>query len=90
MHSAINFNKFCSIIEVSILIILSDSPTREEIGHFQHELEIMKCVGSHSHLVSLIGVCVVEKSGPMLVVEYCARGDLQHYLKSIWEKIMNS
>lgn len=65
-----------------------DSPTNEEFKHFQQELETMKSVGTHPHLVSLIGICLDVNSGPVLIVEYCSKGDLQNYLKKIWEKLM--
>ncbi|XP_022914969.2 tyrosine-protein kinase receptor torso [Onthophagus taurus] len=69
--------------------MLKNAPTFDELRQFQQELEIMKTVGNHPHLVSLIGFSLKESYGPLLVVEYCSKGDLQSYLKSIWNKIIN-
>ncbi|CAG9813623.1 unnamed protein product [Phaedon cochleariae] len=73
-----------SDIEVAIKM-LRDPPTNEELKQFCQEIEIMKSVPPHPHLVSLVG-CVV-KEAPLLVVEYCSKGDLQSYLRSAYEKI---
>jgi tyrosine-protein kinase receptor torso len=50
----------------------------------------MKSVRQHPYIVSLIG-CMTEgrAEGPLLVVEYCSRGDLQTYLRSAWDKFNN-
>lgn len=54
-----------------------------------HEIDIMKTVGLHPHLVSLIGCCtnlqLSHGASMMLVVEFCALGDLQNYLRNIWD-----
>ncbi|CAH0550701.1 unnamed protein product [Brassicogethes aeneus] len=70
--------------------MLKDSPTQAELREFYQEMEIMKMVGSHPHLVSMIG-CITKNTnqGPLLIVEYCAKGDLQSFLRNIWEKITN-
>ncbi|CAH1365005.1 unnamed protein product [Tenebrio molitor] len=70
--------------------MLKESPTSEEIRQFTHEINIMKSVRQHPYIVSLIG-CMTEgrAEGPLLVVEYCSRGDLQTYLRSAWDKFNN-
>ncbi|XP_074035824.1 tyrosine protein kinase receptor torso [Leptinotarsa decemlineata] len=65
--------------------MLKDSPTREEQKQFHQEIEIMKSVPPHPQLVSLIGC--VSRGQPMLVVEYCSKGDLQSYLRSAYRKV---
>lgn len=59
-----------------------------EIRQFEKEIDIMKSVGSHPHIVSLIGCC--SKSGywgPLLIVEYCEKGDLLSHLHALWTAV---
>ncbi|CAH1114612.1 unnamed protein product [Psylliodes chrysocephalus] len=74
-------------IEVAIKM-LRDNPTDEEIRQFQQEIEIMKSVPLHPHLVSLIGC--VTKQNLLLVVEYCSKGDLQTFLRAASDKILKA
>ncbi|XP_063904134.1 tyrosine-protein kinase receptor torso isoform X2 [Zophobas morio] len=73
-------------IQVAIKM-LKESPTADEIRQFTQEINIMKSVRQHPYIVSLIG-CITEgrPEGPLLVVEYCSRGDLQTYLRKAWDK----
>ncbi|KAH7701884.1 Protein KIN-9 c, partial [Aphelenchoides avenae] len=53
----------------------------EEARHDMHrELELMKDVGRHAHVVGLIGY--VPLSSPLLVLEYCKKGDLLTHLRA--------
>ncbi|XP_034943985.1 tyrosine-protein kinase receptor torso-like [Chelonus insularis] len=74
-------------IEVAVKM-LKDCPSAEEIRNFKQEISIMKSAGIHPNIVSLIGCCTSCQI-PMLVVEYCSKGDLQSYLRNIWKDIMN-
>lgn len=59
------------------LLDMSDSDQRKE---FLDEIQLMKAVGSHRNIVSMIGCCTVVE--PMfLLVEYVPYGDLLHYLR---------
>lgn len=70
--------------------MLQDSPSLEEKRQFLQEIDIMKSVGPHKHLVSMIGCCIKRTNLlPLLVVEYCSRGDLKTYLQTAWETITN-
>ena len=40
---------------------------------FLHEMDFMKRLGYHKHIVSLLG-CISDPDEPMLIVEYCAHG----------------
>lgn len=75
--------------EVAIKM-LKEYASGEDIRQFRQEIEIMASVGSHPHIVSMLGCCTKsENAGPYLVVEFCSRGDLQSYLRNSWEKLVN-
>ena len=65
--------------------VLADIYTADELRHFRLEIDAMKSLGSHPHLVSIIGCC----SGPIhcLLMDYCALGDLKNYLRKYREKV---
>lgn len=48
---------------------------------------MMKSVGQHPNIVSLIGYCTLYDKSPLLVVEYCSKGDLQTYLRTVCQDI---
>jgi serine/threonine protein kinase len=49
---------------------------------FIQEINFMKRIGYHSHLVSILG-CITDPSvDPCLVIEYCANGDLLKYVRN--------
>ncbi|KAJ8925385.1 hypothetical protein NQ315_009216 [Exocentrus adspersus] len=75
--------------EVAIKM-LKGNPDTEEKRQILQEINIMKSVPAHPHLVSLIG-CITQGSlfGPLLVVEYCSKGDLHSYLRNILDKLHN-
>ena len=50
------------------------------MNDFIEEITLMKAVGSHKNIVSLIGCCT--KSSPnFLIVEFASKGDLLSYLR---------
>lgn len=59
-----------------------DDPTVEDIKSFHQEISMMKSAGQHPNIVSLIGYCTLYNK-PLLVVEYCSKGDLQTYLRTV-------
>lgn len=70
--------------------MLQEFPTSDEKRQFMQEIDIMKSVGPHKHLVSLIGCCIRKSDlTPLLVVEFCSRGDLKTYLQCAWEAMTN-
>ncbi|XP_046616724.1 tyrosine-protein kinase receptor torso-like isoform X1 [Neodiprion virginianus] len=65
--------------------MLRDNPSEEDRRCFELEIKIMKSAGQHRNIVSLLGCCTIGQR-PLLVVEYCSRGDLQSFLRSIIQK----
>jgi len=59
-----------------------DDPTVDDIKNFYREISMMKSAGQHPNIVSLIGYCTLYNK-PLLVVEYCSKGDLQTYLRTV-------
>ena len=56
---------------------MPDESVRQD---FLDEIQLMKAVGSHKNIVSMVGCCTLEE--PMfLLVEYSPFGDLLHYLR---------
>lgn len=47
---------------------------------FFHEIDFMKRLGHHPHVISMLG-CVSNPYEPLIVVEYCQRGDLLKFLR---------
>uniref|UniRef100_A0A1I7XL76 Protein kinase domain-containing protein n=1 Tax=Heterorhabditis bacteriophora TaxID=37862 RepID=A0A1I7XL76_HETBA len=54
----------------------SDSARAE----FMHEIELMKTLGFHEHIVTMLG-CITSFTKSCLVLEYCTNRDLLRYLK---------
>ncbi|XP_017758220.1 PREDICTED: tyrosine-protein kinase receptor ver-3-like [Eufriesea mexicana] len=79
--------KFDNVIDVAVKM-LKDNATTEELENFRKEMLIMKFVNQHPNIVSLIGCCHLYDK-PVLVVEYCCKGDLQTYLKTIWQNMVS-
>lgn len=57
------------------------------LKQFQEEIRIMKTVGQHPNIVSMIGYSH-QTEKPLLIVEFCANGNLLAYLRSIWNDLM--
>ncbi|KPJ03227.1 Fibroblast growth factor receptor 2 [Papilio xuthus] len=66
--------------------MLKEFPTADEVRSFRAEMELMKSVGSHPHVVSLLGCCSGRR--PLIVVEYCSRGDLLTFLRNSWDVML--
>ncbi|XP_018404587.1 PREDICTED: tyrosine-protein kinase receptor torso-like [Cyphomyrmex costatus] len=73
-----------SIVDVAVKM-MKDNPTIDDIKNFYREISMMKSAGQHPNIVSLIGYCTLYNK-PLLVVEYCSKGDLQTYLRTIWRR----
>ncbi|KAL3287014.1 hypothetical protein HHI36_001500 [Cryptolaemus montrouzieri] len=70
--------------------VLKENATADEKRQLQQEIEIMKYVGSHPNIVSMIGCMTADGSyGPLLIVEYCSKGDLLSFLRTIYNNFAN-
>uniref|UniRef100_A0A914X544 Protein kinase domain-containing protein n=1 Tax=Plectus sambesii TaxID=2011161 RepID=A0A914X544_9BILA len=49
---------------------------------FLQEIDFMKRIGYHSHLVSIIGCIIAPQLDPCLIIEYCCNGDLLKYVRN--------
>ncbi|CAI4226646.1 unnamed protein product [Auanema sp. JU1783] len=48
---------------------------------FFHEIDFMKKLGYHSHVIAMLG-CVSDPEDPLIVVEFCQKGDLLKLLRN--------
>ncbi|XP_068752084.1 proto-oncogene tyrosine-protein kinase receptor Ret-like [Montipora capricornis] len=61
--------------------VLGDNEDQDARNQFLEEIELMKAIGSHKNVVSMLGCCV--NSEPIfLLLEYLPYGDLQHWLRN--------
>lgn len=49
-------------------------------ANFLNEINLMKRLGYHSHIVSMLGR-ISDQDVPMLIVEYCSNGDMLQFLR---------
>ena len=65
---------------------VSEHATPDQKKDLLDEINLMKAIGSHKNIVSLIGCCI--KSFPnFLIVEFASQGDLLSYLKECRKKV---
>ncbi|XP_065222419.1 vascular endothelial growth factor receptor 3-like [Planococcus citri] len=67
---------------------LQDNATPKDIEQFGKEISLMEDVGIHNNIVSMIG-SYPDTKRPLLIVEYCALGDLHAYLCNIKRTLVN-
>lgn len=63
------------------MIISLDTTDEEARNQFLEEIELMKAIGSHRNIVSMLG-CWVNSDPIFLVLEYLPYGDLLHWLRN--------
>ena len=63
------------------LILSLDTTDEEAKSQFLEEIELMKAIGSHRNIVSMLG-CWVNSDPIFLVLEYVPFGDLLHWLRN--------
>ncbi|KAF7259014.1 hypothetical protein EG68_03441 [Paragonimus skrjabini miyazakii] len=80
-------NRFCSIHTSSLGRASRPLVLPQSMMHanplLEKELAVMKSAGIHPNVVTLIGRCTLPVFGPVLVIEYCPRGNLRAYLRSL-------
>ena len=73
-------------LSLKIAFTFSDNPSPEQNSDFLDEISMMKAVGSHKNIVSLIGCCTTSTPN-FLIVEFAAKGDLLSYLRERRKKV---
>uniref|UniRef100_A0A182FHW3 Uncharacterized protein n=1 Tax=Anopheles albimanus TaxID=7167 RepID=A0A182FHW3_ANOAL len=68
--------------------MLKECPRLEDIIEFRREMEVMKSVGTHPHIVSIVGHCTKNVRNMMLLTEYCGHGNLLNYLRFQWQRLL--
>ncbi|XP_077985343.1 fibroblast growth factor receptor-like [Glandiceps talaboti] len=61
--------------------MLKDNALEVDKRDLLKELDLMKSVGSHPHVVSLLGCCTHESDPTYVILEYMCKGNLQNYLR---------
>lgn len=73
----INF-KFKNYVK---LYYLTDTSNLEDIKQFHQEITVMKSVGQHANIVSIVGHSTSDLKYLMLLTEYCDSGNLLDTLR---------
>uniref|UniRef100_A0A182JR44 Protein kinase domain-containing protein n=1 Tax=Anopheles christyi TaxID=43041 RepID=A0A182JR44_9DIPT len=68
--------------------MLKECPRVEDIIEFRREMEVMKSVGTHPHIVGIVGHCTRNVRKMMLLTEFCGRGNLLNYLRLQWQRLL--
>uniref|UniRef100_A0A182NJR8 receptor protein-tyrosine kinase n=1 Tax=Anopheles dirus TaxID=7168 RepID=A0A182NJR8_9DIPT len=68
--------------------MLKECPRVEDIIEFRREMEVMKSVGTHPHIVGIVGHCTRNVRKMMLLTEYCGRGNMLNYLRQQWQRML--
>ena len=63
------------------LCAILDTADEEARNQLLEEIAIMKVIGSHKNIVSMLG-CWVNSDPIFLLLEYVPHGDLQHWLRN--------
>ncbi|TPP57425.1 Basic fibroblast growth factor receptor 1 A [Fasciola gigantica] len=59
---------------------LKDDYTQEQLMDLLRELETMRLLDSHPHLIQLLGACT-QQGTPMILMEFAEHGNLRDYLR---------
>ncbi|XP_022089020.1 fibroblast growth factor receptor-like [Acanthaster planci] len=68
-------------VQVAVKMLHGDADEWQR-QEFRHEMKLMKDIGHHSNLVSLLGCCSTDATPLCLIVEHCCHGDLLQYLRA--------
>ncbi|KAL7019949.1 hypothetical protein ACKWTF_011315 [Chironomus riparius] len=61
--------------------MIKNTSNLEDIKHFHQEIKVMKSVGHHENIVSIVGHCTSDIKYLMLLTEYCDAGNLLDLLR---------
>jgi serine/threonine protein kinase len=64
---------------VAIKVLRPDADSASQTD-FLNEIEFMKALGYHAHIISMLGY-VNDAEQPMLILEYCSLGDMLQFLR---------
>ena len=64
----------------SMISLLLDHPSEAQEDELLFEISMMKVLGAHQNIVSLVGCCTLQDH-KFLVIEYIPFGDLLHWLR---------
>lgn len=73
--------------EEETIVAVKTLQPNADISYFKSiliELKIMSVIGRHAHIVNLLGACTtdIRKREVFIIVEFCANGSLEKFLKS--------
>ena len=77
---------FLSNLRVIFVSLSAGSATLTDRRAFLDEINMMKQLGKHLNIVSMLG-CVTTGGPLSLIIEYCPYGDLRDYLRLIRDKV---
>uniref|UniRef100_A0A1I7V4I5 Protein kinase domain-containing protein n=1 Tax=Caenorhabditis tropicalis TaxID=1561998 RepID=A0A1I7V4I5_9PELO len=72
-------------VAVKMLPSFADDAARSD---FMQEINFMKSLAYHPHLVSMLGF-VADRKSPYLLVEFCEHGDLLHMIRNRRQEIID-
>uniref|UniRef100_A0A914VYG6 Protein kinase domain-containing protein n=1 Tax=Plectus sambesii TaxID=2011161 RepID=A0A914VYG6_9BILA len=73
-------------VAVKILPTFADDMAKSD---FIQEINFMKSLGYHPHLICMLGMVWEKLDEPRLVIEYCNQGDLLHFIREKKSEIVN-
>ncbi|CAL8072142.1 unnamed protein product [Calicophoron daubneyi] len=65
---------------VAVKTLLNDF-TRKQFMALMNELEILKAINPHAHVIGLLGACI-QDGPPLILLEYAVHGNLRDFLRS--------
>ena len=68
--------------------VCPDYATSDERQCLLREISLMKDLGYHPNILSMIACCT-QTPRTALIMDYCANGDLRNYLQQLREKVRN-
>lgn len=69
------------MIKWSLCLFVIEYADKATKSQFRQEIELMKMLGHHPHLVNML-YCISDTEPLCLVVEFCEGGDLRQYLRN--------